>query len=162
MNGLRKVCFINMTLFIVTLLSILLIISCQEKKVKLDSSEDNEQNTTAAVENLSPPDQKETATASKQIKLPKLIDLGADKCIPCKMMAPILEELESEYAGRLEVVFIDVWKEPERGKEYGVRLIPTQIFYDADGNEFYRHEGFFSKEDILNAFKEKGIDFNEV
>ena len=77
------------------------------------------------------------------------------------MMAPILEELKSEYAGKLEVVFIDVWKNPEKGREYGIRVIPTQIFYDADGNEFFRHVGFFSKEDIMKTFREKGINFNE-
>ncbi len=90
--------------------------------------------------------------------LPKLIDLGAAKCIPCKMMAPILEELKKEYEGRLKVVFIDVWKEPEAGKPYGIRVIPTQIFFDASGKELYRHVGFLSKEDILNKWKELGVD----
>jgi len=91
-------------------------------------------------------------------KLPKLLDLGADKCIPCKMMAPILEELKREYAGRLEVEFIDVWKNPEAGQRYGIRMIPTQIFYDADGKELYRHVGFISKEDILSKWKELGVE----
>lgn len=89
-------------------------------------------------------------------KLPKLIDLGADKCIPCKMMAPILEELKKEYAGRMNVEFIDVWKNPDAGKQYGIEMIPTQIFYDADGKELFRHMGFFSKEDILGKWKELG------
>jgi thioredoxin 1 len=91
-------------------------------------------------------------------KLPRLIDLGAGKCIPCKMMAPILEELKKEYAGRMEVVFIDVWKDPEAGKAYGIEVIPTQIFYDAEGKELFRHVGFFGKEDILGKWKELGVD----
>lgn len=90
--------------------------------------------------------------------LPRLVDLGADKCIPCKMMAPILEELKTEYAGRLEVEFIDVWKNPGAGREYEIRVIPTQIFYDEKCKELFRHEGFYSKEDILGKWKEFGIE----
>ncbi|UCE49085.1 MAG: hypothetical protein JSW47_02870 [Phycisphaerales bacterium] len=94
--------------------------------------------------------------------LPRLVDLGAGKCIPCKMMAPILEELKEEYAGRLKVEFIDVWENPEAGAEYGIKLIPTQIFYDASGKELFRHEGFYSKEDILGKWKELGIDLTSA
>jgi thioredoxin 1 len=89
--------------------------------------------------------------------LPRLVDLGAGKCIPCKMMAPILEELKTEYAGILRVDFIDIWENPDQGKKYGIRTIPTQIFYDASGKELFRHEGFFSKADILTKWKELGI-----
>jgi len=92
--------------------------------------------------------------------LPRLVDLGADKCIPCKMMAPILVELRNEYAGRLEVVFIDVWKDQTKSQEYGIRVIPTQIFFGADGKELRRHEGFFAKEEILAAWREHGYDFS--
>ena len=74
------------------------------------------------------------------------------------MMAPILEELKKEYAGRLKVEFIDVWKNPDEGKKYSIRMIPTQIFYDASGKELFRHEGFFGKADILAKCKELGID----
>jgi len=92
-------------------------------------------------------------------RLPKLLDLGADKCIPCKMMAPILEELKEEYRGVMDVVFIDVWKEPEEGQKYGIESIPTQIFYDSNGKELFRHVGFLSKEDILAKWKDLGFDF---
>jgi thioredoxin 1 len=91
-------------------------------------------------------------------KLPKLLDLGAGKCIPCKMMAPILEDLKKEYAGRMNVEFIDVWQNPDAGKQYGIEVIPTQIFYNADGKELFRHVGFFAKEDILAKWKELGVD----
>jgi thioredoxin 1 len=90
--------------------------------------------------------------------LPRLVDLGADKCIPCKMMAPILEELETSFAGKLKVEFIDVWKNPDAGQKYGVRVIPTQIFYDADGVERFRHEGYFAREDILAKWKTLGVE----
>ncbi len=91
-------------------------------------------------------------------KLPTLLDLGADKCIPCRMMFPVLDELKKEYAGRLNVEFIDVWQNPDAAKVHGVEVIPTQIFYDAEGKERFRHVGFFAKEDILAKWKELGVD----
>lgn len=91
--------------------------------------------------------------------LPRLVDLGAGRCIPCKMMAPILDALKKEYEGKMEVVFVDVWQAPDAGKKYGIKIIPTQIFYDASGKELFRHEGFFAKEDILAKWKELGVDF---
>jgi len=100
----------------------------------------------------------ESKTTINLKALPRLVDLGAGKCIPCKMMAPILEELKKEYAGTFSVEFIDVWKNPDAGKKYGIRIIPTQIFFDAAGKELFRHEGFFSREDILAKWKELGID----
>lgn len=87
--------------------------------------------------------------------LPKLIDLGADKCIPCKKMAPLLVELRADYAGLVDVVFIDVWKDKEAGEPYHLRLIPTQVFLDREGKEVFRHEGFFPREEIEKVFQEK-------
>jgi thioredoxin 1 len=97
-------------------------------------------------------------TATIQRNLPRLLDLGADRCIPCKMMAPLLEELKTTYKGKLKVDFIDVWKNPDEAKKYKLSVIPTQIFYDSAGKELYRHEGFFSKEDIIAKWKEFGVD----
>ena len=90
--------------------------------------------------------------------LPRLVDLGSDKCVPCKMMAPILEGLKREYNGRMAVEVIDVRKDRSAGIEYGVRIIPTQVFFSADGREVFRHEGFMSRDDILSKWKELGID----
>lgn len=92
-------------------------------------------------------------------KLPRLVDLGAAKCIPCKMMAPILEDLKTSYKDRMDVEFIDVWKSPDSGKDNRIKIIPTQIFYNAEGKELFRHEGFLGKEDILAKWKELGVDF---
>lgn len=91
--------------------------------------------------------------------LPRLVDLGAGKCIPCKAMAPILEALRHDFDGQFQVTFIDVWQDREAGKAYGIQMIPTQIFFDADGNELFRHEGFFSREDILGKWRELGYTF---
>ena len=92
-----------------------------------------------------------------QKPIPRLVDLGAGKCIPCKAMAPILEQLRADYAGRLEVQFVDVWKDPAAGEQYGIRTIPTQIFYAADGRELARHEGFIDREQILGQFRALGV-----
>jgi thioredoxin 1 len=89
---------------------------------------------------------------------PVLIDLGAGTCIPCKMMAPILADLKAEYAGAMDVHFLDVHENPDLITLYGIRVIPTQIFYDALGKEMFRHEGFLSKGDILTKWKELGVD----
>jgi thioredoxin 1 len=96
--------------------------------------------------------------AEAKARLPRLVDLGADKCIPCKLMMPVMAELTKEYAGQLDVVFIDVWKDREAGTPYGIQLIPTQIFYDAIGKERFRHEGFMAKKDILAKWKELGVE----
>lgn len=100
----------------------------------------------------------QSAGAAPSRSIPRLVDLGAGKCIPCKAMAPILEQLRVDYTGRLEVRFIDVWKTPEEAQPYGVRMIPTQIFYAADGRELARHEGFISREEILATWKSVGVE----
>ena len=88
---------------------------------------------------------------------PRLVDLGAGKCAACKMMTPILAELKKQYAGTFDVEFIDVWQDPDAGKRYGIRVIPTQIFYDAAGKELFRHEGFYGKDEILAKWAEHGV-----
>lgn len=89
--------------------------------------------------------------------LPKIVCLGAGKCVPCKAMEPVREALRSEYAGRLGVEFYDVWKDRSIGERFNVHIIPTTIFYDAAGREVDRVEGFISKEDILGKFETLGI-----
>lgn len=112
---------------------------------------------------VSPPEEPApTQTAGQppqqaEAPLPRLLDLGAVKCIPCKLMAPILEELGKEYQGRLHVEFIDVSKNPSAAQKYDVSLIPTQIFFDASGKELFRHQGFLSKADILKTWQELGV-----
>ena len=99
--------------------------------------------------------------ASADTTLPRLLDLGADKCIPCKMMAPILDELKVEYAEAFAVEFIDVWKNPDAAQPYKVKVIPTQIFFSPDGKELFRHEGFFGREEILAKWRELGVEVSE-
>jgi len=92
---------------------------------------------------------------------PRLLDMGATTCIPCKKMTPVLEELKREYDGRLDVEFVDVWRMPGVADQYGVQSIPTQIFFDASGKELYRHQGFFAKEEILRKWDELGLDLKK-
>ena len=85
-----------------------------------------------------------------------LVDLGATTCIPCKLMAPILEEVTQEYQGRAEVLFIDVWDEANEGKAKAFKIlaIPTQIFYDRQGREAFRHTGFLDKKSLVDKLEE--------
>lgn len=99
------------------------------------------------------------ASSAAAQSLPKLVDIGADKCIPCIKMAPILDRLKEDFSGRMEVQFIDAWKNRSEAARHSVRMIPTQIFYTPDGRELYRHTGFYSREEILAKWRELGYDF---
>jgi thioredoxin 1 len=86
-----------------------------------------------------------------------LVDMGAGACIPCKMMAPILEKLEKVYRGRAAIVFIDVWKNPDEAEPFNLKVIPTQIFYNKEGKEVFRHMGFMSENDIIAVLTRLGV-----
>ena len=86
------------------------------------------------------------------------IELGADKCIPCKAMQPIMKEIAAEYKGKVQVVFYDVWKDPEPARKYGIQLIPTQVFIDKNGKEVFRHVGLFPKDELVAFLKKQGVD----
>ena len=86
-----------------------------------------------------------------------MIDLGAKKCIPCKMMAPIMEKMEKVYKGKAVIAFIDVWEDREPISRFGIRAIPTQIFFDKNGKEVYRHEGFLAEKDIIEQLVKMGV-----
>jgi thioredoxin 1 len=88
---------------------------------------------------------------------PTVIDLGARTCIPCKKMAPILESLSGEYRGKATVLFIDVHEDQAAAQKFRVQMIPTQIFFDAQGKEVKRHIGFMDKADILKELKVAGL-----
>jgi len=89
--------------------------------------------------------------------MPTMVDLGANECIPCKMMVPIMEKVKKKYQGKAAVIFIDVWKENEPAKRFRIRAIPTQIFFDKEGKEVFRHEGFMGEADIDRIFRKMGV-----
>lgn len=89
--------------------------------------------------------------------LPLLIDFGAGQCATCKMMDVVLNELARAYSGKLLIRFVDAKEDTAQAEQYKIRMIPTQVFLDADGNELFRHEGFISKEDIVEKWAELGV-----
>ena len=103
-----------------------------------------------------------TAFAEKNDNIPAkgtvtMIDLGAKSCIPCKMMAPIMEEMEKKYAGKAVIHFYDVWEDREPAVRFKIHVIPTQIFFNMEGKEVYRHEGFMSEADIVSQLTKMGV-----
>ncbi len=103
----------------------------------------------------------EPGAVASETGLPRLVDLGSTTCVPCKAMAPILDEMRETFEGQFEVVFIDTREDRDAGREYGISIIPTQIFFDSEGNELFRHQGFFSRADILAEWSELGYAFEE-
>jgi thioredoxin 1 len=144
MNNIAKICIV-----IALGLAVVSVVYLKERKPPDESNA-----AAAAAVAASEPAKAPAATR----KLPQLVDLGAGKCIPCKLMAPILAELKRDYADRFTTEFVDVWENPDAGKPYNIQVIPTQVFFDAEGKERFRHEGFFGKEDILAKWKELGVD----
>jgi len=86
-----------------------------------------------------------------------MVDLGATRCIPCKMMAPILKKMEQKYAGKAAIVFLDVWVDPKPAEYFRIRTIPTQIFFNKKGEEVARHEGFMSEGEIVAMLEKLGV-----
>ncbi|OGS35955.1 MAG: hypothetical protein A2293_09220 [Elusimicrobia bacterium RIFOXYB2_FULL_49_7] len=87
------------------------------------------------------------------------VELGSVNCIPCKAMQPVMDEIGKEYGDQVKVVFHDVWTAEGKpyGQQYRIRAIPTQVFLDADGKEFFRHQGFFPKEEIMKILQKQGV-----
>ena len=113
------------------------------------------------IANFNAQTKKDKVVNQKQTK-PKVtfIELGSVNCIPCKMMQPIMKNIEKKYRGKVKVIFYDVWTEKQRSyaEKYGIRVIPTQIFLDENGREFHRHEGFYPEAEIDKILKGKGLE----
>ena len=102
------------------------------------------------------PDQ---TVAKSDTVLVTFVEIGSVKCIPCKAMQPIMKAVEEEYKGQVKIIFHDVWtpKGKADAMKYHNRVIPTQVFLDKDGKEYYRHEGFFPKDDVVKVIKMQGV-----
>lgn len=87
------------------------------------------------------------------------VELGSKSCIPCRLMQPVMQSVESKFSQQLKVVFYDVWTDNHRryAEQYGIRMIPTQIFLDENGREFFRHEGFYPEAEIIKLLKSRGL-----
>lgn len=101
-------------------------------------------------------EQTEPVNSGSDVKI-TFIELGSVTCIPCKQMQPIMKSIENKYAGQVKVIFYDVWKDNKPAKQYGIKLIPTQVFLDKDGKEILRHEGFFAEEEIDKFLLAQGL-----
>ena len=99
------------------------------------------------------------ATTKSATALVTFVEIGAAKCIPCKAMQPIMKAVEEEYKGQVKVVFHDVWtpKGRDDAAKYNIQVIPTQVFLDKDGKEYYRHSGYFPKDDVVWVIKMQGV-----
>lgn len=145
---------IKNSFLIVLLLLFVVTVGCANSN-SLDVSKETEK----MVEKKSGSDGKTEPDVSYKVTF---IELGSVKCIPCKMMQPIMEEIEKEYPD-VKIIFYDVWTSDGQkyGKEYKIRVIPTQVFLDKDEKEYFRHEGFFPKEDIEKVLVQGGVSKKE-
>lgn len=119
------------------------------------------QNSSSYNENQTSEVATETGNNILLASIPRLLELGSDKCTPCKAMEPILDELRKEYKNKFKVEFIDVWKNTQVTVKHNINIIPTQIFFDAAGKEVFRHEDFLSKQAILEQWRLMGITFED-
>ncbi|MGB8952757.1 MAG: thioredoxin family protein [Candidatus Aminicenantales bacterium] len=153
----RKPSF-NNSLFLVLLLTALLMSLVTSQACRAPSEE---QETSAPTNQTSGGEGSVLVTSDLNLDFSKhkvtFIELGADRCIPCKAMQPIMKEIAKEYTGKIQVVFYDVWKDPRPARKYGIQLIPTQVFIDQNDKEIFRHVGYFPKEGILQMLNDKGI-----
>ncbi|MBL7111966.1 MAG: thioredoxin family protein [Bacteroidales bacterium] len=103
------------------------------------------------------PDQPDQDTARYKVTF---IELGSVRCIPCQQMQPVMKSIEEKYAGQVRVVFYDVWTPEGRpyADQYNIQVIPTQVFLDEKGEEYYRHQGFFPENELIEILKTKGVN----
>lgn len=100
-----------------------------------------------------------TIAAASQAKV-TFIELGSVNCIPCKQMQPVMQAIKRAYGDQINIIFYDVWQPSEKhyARQYGIKLIPTQVFLDAEGDEFFRHEGFFPEAEIRELLNHQGLN----
>jgi thioredoxin 1 len=87
------------------------------------------------------------------------VELGSVRCIPCQQMQPVMKSVEEKYGSQVKVVFHDVWTEAGApyAQKYGIEAIPTQVFLDENGQEYFRHVGFFPEEELVKVLQQKGV-----
>jgi thioredoxin 1 len=112
---------------------------------------------------LQRPDQslKETKDQERKYKV-TFIELGSVRCIPCQKMQEVMKSIETKYGKEVKIEFYDVWTEAGKpiGVKYSIEAIPTQVFLDESGKEYYRHVGFFPEEELVKILQMKGVKVN--
>ncbi len=147
----------QITCLIAGFITIVMFISCINP-AKNNNSSQNKPEAGLSATAVSKSVDTDTTIPDKVYKV-TFVELGSVKCIPCKKMQPIMKSIEEKYGDQVKVVFHDVWT-PEGqpfGDKYGISAIPTQIFLDASGKEFFRHEGYFPEEELVKVLNEKGV-----
>jgi len=132
--------------YLLTVVILFLQFTMNCSKEKIEAKTDGSQTTVMA--------KSDSTTSTAEVTF---IEVGSTKCIPCQKMKPILKAVAHDYGDQIDVIFYDVWQDKAPAKKFGIRLIPTQILLDKNGKEFFRHEGFFSKEEIDNLLLSKGL-----
>ena len=132
----------NSNKIIISLILIVTLAACGENQNKKQESQSNAN--------------KELNAAGSNVKI-TFIELGSVTCIPCKQLQPVMKSIEEKFGGSVKVVFHDVWKDKAAQKKYNIELIPTQVFLDENGNEFFRHQGFFAENEIVKLFESRGV-----
>jgi thioredoxin len=159
-------------LLILIISSILIIGSCSNKDDKSNLVEGKNNNCTDSTKQKegcagcpSAKSNETTLTGQTAIEenyLITFVELGSVNCIPCKKMQPVMKAIEEKYSHQIKVIFYDVWKADQKkfAEQYGIKLIPTQVFLDKDGKEIFRHEGFFPEAEIDKLLQKQGLTPN--
>lgn len=157
-------------LFILLFSSIIILCSCTNKEDEANLVEDKKSECTNSSEQKEGCDGCPSAKSNEVVltkqndieesHLITFVELGSVNCIPCKKMQPVMNAVEEKYGQQIKVIFYDVWKEDQKkyAKEYGIRLIPTQVFLDKNGKEIFRHEGFFPESKIDQLLQKHGLE----
>lgn len=142
---------------LIALLSLVLICGAACSQVDQTNSQQKETPANTSTVATTAVDSAVTTTETSAAAIITFIELGSVNCVPCKKMQPVMESIEQKYGAQIEVVFHDVWKDPAPGEKYGIKMIPTQVFLDADGNELLRHVGFFPETEIDAFLQKQGL-----
>lgn len=143
------------------LIILLFVLGCENKKSSKQNTWVQETVTDLTMQADEVSGQTVSANTTKKSKIKvTFVELGSVRCIPCRMMMPIMKEIEEKYGDEVKVIFYDVWTQEGRpyAEKYGIRAIPTQIFLDENGKEFFRHVGFFPREELFEVLKKKGVN----
>jgi thioredoxin 1 len=147
-------------LCVVSILSVLFAVQCASKQ-QSEGKDQLQKNTSQTKTDV----EKSTIVSEEKPNIDKgvkvtFIELGSVNCIPCRMMQPVMKEIREKYSEQVKVVFHDVWTAEGRpfGAEFGIQAIPTQVFLDKDGKEYYRHTGFFPENELVKILQMKGVN----
>lgn len=141
----------------------IILFSCAEQENKAESAEcllcDCDSTAHSGFFNTGLATSNKISSENAELPLVTFVELGSVNCIPCKQMQPVMKAIQEKYDKQIKVIFYDVWKEDQRkyAEEYGIRLIPTQVFLDKEGKEIFRHEGFFPEAEIDKFLQKQGL-----